>query len=163
MTRSLLTMLRGGFAAWSPLPLRFIIGYGFIAHGFAKLGRGADQFAAILQALGMPEPTLLSWTTIVVEVVGGVAILLGAFVTFASLPMIVILLVAIFTVHLPNGFSSIKLQAVTLTGAHFGQPGYECDLLYIAGLVALMLGGPGPLAVDGYWPSFWRAVRTRGR
>jgi putative oxidoreductase len=151
------------FAAWWPLPLRLIIGYGFMAHGFAKLGRGADHFAAILQALGLPEPTLLSWITIVVEVVGGLAILLGAFVTFASVPMIVILLVAIFTVHLPNGFSSIKLQAVTLAGAQFGQPGYECDLLYIAGLVALMLGGAGPFAVDGYRTSFWRAVSTRGR
>jgi putative oxidoreductase len=62
--------------------------------------------------------------------------------------MIVILLVAIVTVHWPNGFSSIKLQAVTATGAHFGQPGYETDLLYIACLIALMIGGSGPLALD---------------
>ena len=53
-----------------------------------------------------------------------------------------------FTVHLPNGFSSIKLQAVTAAGAHFGQPGYETDLLYIAALLALVLGGSGPLALD---------------
>jgi putative oxidoreductase len=154
---------RAKFAAWAALPLRVIIGYGFMAHGFAKLGRGADHFAAILQALGMPEPTLLSWLTILVEVLGGLAILVGAFVAIASLPMIAILLVAIFTVHLPNGFSSIKLQAVTHAGAQFGQPGYECDLLYLAGLLALMLGGPGPLAVDGYRTSFWRAASIRGR
>jgi putative oxidoreductase len=153
---------RARLAAWAGLPLRVIIGYGFMAHGFAKLGRGADHFAAILQALGMPEPTLLSWITILVEVLGGLAILVGAFVTIASLPMIAILLVAIFTVHLPNGFSSIKLQAVTLAGAQFGQPGYECDLLYLAGLLALMLGGPGPLAVDGYRAALWRAASTRG-
>jgi len=159
----LLPATHAKFAAWAALPLRVIIGYGFMAHGFAKLGRGADHFAAILQALGMPEPTLLSWITIVVEVLGGLAILVGAFVTIASLPMIAILLVAIFTVHLPNGFSSIKLQAVTLAGAQFGQPGYECDLLYLAGLLALILGGSGPLAVDGYRTSFWRAANTRGR
>jgi putative oxidoreductase len=157
-----ITTTRAQLAAWAALPLRVIIGYGFMAHGFAKLGRGADHFAAILQALGMPEPTLLSWLTILVEIFGGLAILIGAFVAIAGVPMIAILLVAIFTVHLPNGFSSIKLQAVTLSGAQFGQPGYECDLLYLAGLLALMLGGSGPLAVDGYRASLWRAASTRG-
>jgi len=63
--------------------------------------------------------------------------------------MVIVLLVAIFTVHLPNGFSSIKLESITANGAHFGQPGYETDLLYIAGLMALLLGGAGPLAIDG--------------
>jgi putative oxidoreductase len=61
-----------------------------------------------------------------------------------------VLLVAIFTVHLPNGFSSIKLLAVTPAGTRFGQPGYETDLLYLACLAALVIGGPGPLAVDGW-------------
>ena len=75
--------------------------------------------------------------------------MLGAFVTLASLPIAVVLLVAIFTVHLPYGFSSIKLNAVTAAGAQFGPPGYEVNLLYLAGLAALVLGGPGPLAIDG--------------
>jgi putative oxidoreductase len=64
--------------------------------------------------------------------------------------MIVVLAVAIFTVHLPNGFSSIKLQSVDAQGAHFGQPGYETDLLYLAGIIALVLGGPGMASVDGW-------------
>jgi putative oxidoreductase len=54
-----------------------------------------------------------------------------------------------FTVHLPYGFSSIKLQAVTAAGAQFGPPGYETDLLYLACLAALVFAGPGMLAVDG--------------
>ena len=54
----------------------------------------------------------------------------------------------IFTVHLPNGFSSIKLLSVISSGAHFGQPGYETDLLYLCGIAALLLGGSGPLALD---------------
>ena len=53
-----------------------------------------------------------------------------------------------FTVHLPYGFSSIKLNAVTAAGAQFGPPGYEVNLLYLACLAALVLGGPGPLAID---------------
>jgi putative oxidoreductase len=64
--------------------------------------------------------------------------------------MAAVLLVAIFTVHLPYGFSSIKLEAVTAAGAHFGQPGYETDLLYLAALCALVLGGSGPLAIDRF-------------
>lgn len=136
------------FARWAPVPVRLIVGYGFMEHGFAKLGRGADAFAAILQAIGVPFPHLMSWATILVEVLGGLAILLGAFVALASVPMAAVLLVAIFTVHLPYGFSSIKLLAVTPAGAHFGQPGYECDLLYLAGLATLTLGGAGPGALD---------------
>jgi putative oxidoreductase len=87
--------------------------------------------------------------TISVEILGGLAVLLGALVPLASIPMAAVLLVAIFTVHLPYGFSSIKLQVVTAAGAQFGPPGFETDLLYLACLAALVLGGSGPLAVEG--------------
>jgi len=60
-----------------------------------------------------------------------------------------VLLVAMFTVHLPYGFSSIKLLAVTPAGAQFGPPGFETDLLYLACLAALVLSGAGPLSIDG--------------
>jgi len=65
-----------------------------------------------------------------------------------SVPLAVILLVAAITVHLPYGFSSIKLRAVTAAGPQFGPPGYEINLLYLAALVTLVVGGSGPLAVD---------------
>jgi hypothetical protein len=52
-------------------------------------------------------------------------------------------------VHLPYGFSSIKLLAVTATGAKFGPVGYEVILLYFACLAALVTGGSGPFAIDG--------------
>jgi putative oxidoreductase len=135
-------------ARWAPIPLRLIVGYGFMEHGFAKLGRGPDAFAAILQAMGVPAPHLMAWATILIEIFGGLAIILGAFVVLASVPMAAVLLVAMFTVHLPYGFSSIKLLAVTAAGAQFGPPGYECDLLYLACLAALVLGGSGPFAID---------------
>ena len=135
-------------AGWAFIPLRLIVGYGFMEHGYAKLVRGPDNFTHILAALHMPLPGLLAWATILVEIFGGALVLLGALVSLASIPMAVVLLVAIVTVHLPNGFSSIKLEAVTAAGAHFGQPGYETDLLYLACLVALVLGGPGHWSVD---------------
>ena len=84
----------------------------------------------------MPFADLLGWATIIVEIGGGLLILAGAFVPVATVLMIVVLLVAIFTVHVPNGFSSIKLMSYDAVGAHFGPPGYETDLLYIACLLA---------------------------
>jgi putative oxidoreductase len=146
-------------ARWAPIPMRLIVGYGFMEHGFAKLTKGPDAFAAILGALAVPAPHLMAWVTILTELLGGLAILLGAFVFLVSLPMAALLLVAIFTVHLPYGFSSIKLMAVTANGAQFGPPGYECNLLYLACLVALVLGGSGPLAVDGSLRK-WRAGQS---
>jgi putative oxidoreductase len=140
---------RSPIARWAPIPLRLIVGYGFIEHGFAKLARGPDAFPAILQALGVPAPHLMGWLTIVVEIFGGLAVLLGALVPLASIPMATVLLVAMITVHLPYGFSSIKLLAVTAAGAQFGPPGFETNLLYLACLAALVLGGSGPLAIEG--------------
>jgi putative oxidoreductase len=137
-------------ATWYAVPLRLIVGLGFFEHGYAKVSRGAEGFVAILHAIGMPFAELLGWATIGIELIGGLLILLGAFVPVTALPMIVVLLVAIVTVHLPNGFSSIKLVSFDSAGAHFGQPGYETDLLYLAGLVALCIGGAGPLSVDQY-------------
>ena len=139
---------RSPIARWAPIPLRLIVGYGFMEHGFAKLARGVDAFPAILQALGVPAPHLMGWLTILVEIFGGLAVLLGALAPLAAIPMAAVLLVAIFTVHLPYGFSSIKLQAVTDAGAQFGPPGYESDLLYLACLAALVLGGAGPFSID---------------
>lgn len=135
-------------AQWWPIPLRLLVGYGFVEHGYAKLARGPEHFTGVLHALGMPFAAFLSWATILTELFGGLAVLAGAFIPLAAIPMAAVLAVAIVTVHLPNGFSSIKLQSVDATGAHFGQPGYETDLLYLAGLASLVLGGSGPLALD---------------
>ncbi len=137
-------------AAWYAIPIRLIVGLGFMQHGYAKLARGPEDFIGMLHAIGVPAPFLAGWATIIVEIVGGMLIPVGAFVPLATPPMLFVLFVAIFTVHLPNGFSSIKLQSFDAAGAHFGQPGYETDLLYIAGLVALCLGGAGPLSVDRF-------------
>src|ERR1700722_19922522 len=137
-------------AQWSPIPLRLIVGYGFMQHGFAKLSKGPDTFAAILQGMGVPAPHLMAWLTILTELLGGLAVLLGAFVTIVSVPMAAVLLVAMLKVHLRYGFSSIKLLAVTATGAKFGPGGYEIILLYIVCLAALVMGGSGPFAIDGF-------------
>jgi putative oxidoreductase len=68
------------------LPLRLTVGYGFLEHGYAKLARGPDVFIGILHAIGMPFSFFLGWATILIEVIGGLLILCGAFVPLASAP-----------------------------------------------------------------------------
>ena len=126
-----------------------------MADGFAKLSRGPEAFANIPHGLGMPAAHYMAWVTILSELIGGLAVLLGAFVPLVSLPMAGLLFVAILTVHLPYGFSSIKLMSVVSGRAQFGPPGYEVDLLYLACLAALVLGGSGPMAIDGLFRK-WR-------
>jgi len=150
LSRHLAFLARPSVAVWAPVPLRLIVGYGFVEHGFAKLSRGPEVFAAILHTIGVPAPHLMAWLTILTELIGGLAVLLGAFVPLVSLPMAAVLFVAMLTVHLPYGFSSIKLLSVTSGRAQFGPPGYELDLLYLACLATLVFGGSGPLAIDHY-------------
>jgi putative oxidoreductase len=143
-----LAMNRPVLRQWAALPLRLIVGYGFIVHGWTKVINGPDRFAASLHALGVPASHVMAWLTIGFELAGGLAVLVGAWIPLASVPLCAILLVAAVTVHLPYGFSSIKLREVTAAGPQFGPPGYETDALYIAALVTLVLGGPGPFAVE---------------
>jgi len=157
LSRGLAFLARPSIARWAPIPLRLIVGYGFMEHGYAKLSRGPEAFAAILHTMSVPAPHFMAWLTILTELIGGLAVLLGAFVPLVSLPMAAVLFVAMLTVHLPYGFSSIKLLSVTAGRAQFGPPGYELDLLYLACLAALVLGGPGPLAIDRYLSTKWNS------
>ena len=88
-------------ARWAPIPLRLIVGGGFLQHGLAKLSRGPDAFATILQALGVPAPHVMAWVTILIEVLGGFAVLAGAFVALVSLPMAALLVVAMYSYRAP--------------------------------------------------------------
>ena len=119
-----------------------------MVHGFLKLGRGVEVFAAALAGLDIPAPHLMAWITVLIEVVAGAAVILGAFVTLVSVPMIIVLLVAIVKVHWQFGFSSIKFLAITAEGLQFGKPGVECDLLYLAAIVALYIADPDPWSLD---------------
>ncbi|HSS01923.1 MAG TPA: DoxX family protein [Kofleriaceae bacterium] len=133
---------------WALMPLRLLVGFGLAAHGYAKLTRGVSFFAATLAAMDIPAPTTTAWLTTLLELVGGIAILLGAYVAPLALPFIAIMLTAMLGVHLPYGFSSIKLKAITAAGPEFGPPGIEINLLYIAALLALACSRPTPWSID---------------
>lgn len=130
------------------LPLRLMIGFGFAVHGYAKLHRGPDKFAVILASIGVPQPHLTAWVTTLLEFFGGISLIAGAFVVPLTVPLSLVMLTALFTVHLRYGFSSITLKAVTSSGVQFGPVGYELNLLYIVGLLTLAISGPGALSLE---------------
>lgn len=150
MGRSRLLITTEGHHRWAPLFLRLVIGFGFMDHGWAKLSRGPEHFERLLVQIGVPFPHFTSWASPLVEIFGGLAIFVGAFVTITSLPLIGIMLVALFTVHLKYGFSSINTIGLTPDGPVFSPPGFEVVLLYIAGLVSFILGGAGIFSVDSW-------------
>ncbi len=131
-----------------PLPLRILLGIAFLFHGLPKLGSGHAGFQGMLQGMGVPAPAAASWIVALVEVLGGVALIVGAFVSLAAVLLIIDMLVALFLVHLPNGFNFVNIVGMTAQGPRYGPPGVEVNLLYIAALLALLIGGPGPLSVD---------------
>ena len=134
--------------SWALLPLRVIVGVGFLAHGMAKWHRGPDKFAKLLQLIGTPSPLVTAWLVTGLEVLGGLAIIIGAFVLLASIPLFISMVVAMLTIHVHYGFSAVNTVGLTATGPVFGPPGYEINLLYMCALAALALVGPGALSVD---------------
>ena len=146
--------------SWSPLLLRLIVGYGFLMHGYAKWLRGPDAFAVVLHTVGVPLPHLFAWLTTVVELVGGVAVLIGAFIPIVSVPMAVVLFTAMFTIHLPYGFFSVKLVEVTSTDEVRNRRLRDRPAL-LAALGALALEGRSS-SVDR-WRARRRQPHDRGR
>lgn len=119
-----------------------------MVHGWAKWNRGPATFGKLLQFLGVPLPDFAAWIVTLLELIGGFALIIGAFVTIISIPLIISMLVAMFTVNLRYGFSAIKTIGLNESGPIFGPPGYEINLLYIAGLLILMVAGASPWSVD---------------
>ena len=138
----------GRWQRWVPVPIRMILGVGFIVHGWAKWSRGPAAFAELVKQAHVPLPFANAWLVTLLEIFGGLALLMGAFVTIVSVPLILSMLGAMFTVNIKYGFSAVNTIGLTPQGPLLGPPGYEINLLYIAALVALILGGAGPLSID---------------
>lgn len=134
---------------WGPLPLRLIIGFGFIYHGFPKISsEGHQNFVATLSRIHVPAPWLMAWVAGIVEFFGGIALILGVFVAVFSALLVMDMLVALVKVHLAAGFGFMNFTGMGPNGPTFGLPGYEVNLLYIAGLLTLILGGAGALSFE---------------
>ncbi len=119
---------------YAPLLLRLVLGAIFIAHGYQKIQGGVDGVAGMLTDLGFPLPMLFAVLLIVAEFVGGIFLVLGLMTHWTSKILAFVALVALVTVHLPNGF--------------IGKGGYEFILLIFVGCVSVMLTGAGKWALD---------------
>jgi putative oxidoreductase len=143
--------MEGKLRTYWPLPLRVLLGIGFMVHGAPKLfsASGHAGFVAMLQQIGIPLPGPMAWVVGLVEFFGGIALVIGFFAAEAAVLLAIDMLVAMFKVHVAAGFSFLNVTGTTPEGApQFGMPGAEVNLLYLAGLLALLIGGPGPLSVD---------------
>lgn len=141
--------------SWAVVPLRVVVGIGFVVHGYAKLSRGPAGFAKLLDQIGVPLPLPTAWAVTGIELLGGLALIAGVGVLLVSLPLIASMLVAMIQVQARYGFSSVQTIGLTADGPVFGPPGYEINLLYIAALVLIAIVGPGPLSLKS-----WMATRN---
>jgi putative oxidoreductase len=120
----------------SLLFLRLILAYGFYEPAKSKwsdMDATAMWFANDLQ---MPFPTLNAYIAASTEALGVALLVLGLCVRFISLPLMVVMVVAIITVHLASGFAS-------------GDNGYEIPLYYLLMLFVLVTHGGGKYGIDG--------------
>ena len=121
---------------WGITVLRVVVGMVFLVHGGQKLFVfGFGGVAAFLGQVGIPAPGLAAVILTAVESLGGLALLLGLFTRWAAIPLAIVMLVAILTVHLKAGF--------------FLPDGYEFALTLLGANVALALLGSGEASVDG--------------
>jgi uncharacterized membrane protein len=81
---------------WTLLPIRVVLGVGFLLHGLAKWHRGPAKFGLLLQQAGVPFPLHTAWLVTFLEVFGGAALIAGVLVTLVSVPLIISMVVAIY-------------------------------------------------------------------
>lgn len=118
------------------LLLRLILAYGFFSpamHKWDDIGAVAEWFGSI----GIPLPTVNAYMAASTELAGVVLLTIGLAVRYISVPLMFVMVVAITTVHLVNGFSA-------------GDNGFEIPLYYMLMLFVLVTFGGGRFSVDGY-------------
>ena len=126
------------FAKWGMLPLRIVVGLVFLMHGGQKLFVfGLSGTADIMGKLGLPLPLVAAAVVIAVELLGGLAILLGVFARLAGALLAFEMVVAILVARLAGGF--------------FAPYGYEFELTLLAACLTFALGGPGRMSFEEIW------------
>lgn len=119
--------------------LRVVLGVIFVSHGAPKLfGGGVEGLSGMLGGMGVPLAGFLAWVVTLLEFFGGIALIAGFMVTPVALLFIVHMLMGIILVHADIGWYVLGP----------GQGGAEFNTLIIAGLLVLLLAGPGAAAVD---------------
>ena len=118
--------------------LRVVTGAVFIGHGLPKFGFIGDgnlaKTADMLGNMGIPLPAVSAFLVASAETFGGALLIAGFMTRFVTATQVFAMLVAIYFVHLPNGFA--------------GRGGYQWALLIAAAAFCLMLEGAGKYSVD---------------
>jgi putative oxidoreductase len=127
------------FAKWGMLPLRIVVGLVFLMHGAQKLFIfGLGGTSDIMGKLGLPLPGLAAIIVIAVELLGGLAILLGVFTRLAGALLAFEMLIAILVARLNGGF--------------FAPYGYEFELTLLGACLTFALNGPGGMSLEEKLP-----------
>ena len=133
--------LRGQSAAFAPYTitlLRVLVGITFLLHGLPKIGNLAG-FGGFLGSLGVPLPGVMAVVVMLVEVVGGLALIVGLGTRIAAILLAIDMLVATVLFKLPQiGFIAPQGQG---TGA-------ELDLLLLVSCLVILGFGAGPLSIE---------------
>ena len=119
---------------WPPLVFRLILAYGFFEPALKKWSN-MEAIAQWFAGMHYPLPTLNAYLAATTEISGSILLLLGLGTRLISLPLMFVMLVAIFTVHIGNGFAA-------------GSNGFEIPLYYLAMLFSLVVTGSGKFSVD---------------
>jgi putative oxidoreductase len=120
------------------LPLRIVVGLVFLMHGGQKLFVfGPAGTADIMGKLGLPLPFMCAAIVITVELLGGLAILLGAFARLAGALLALEMVVAILVARLAGGF--------------FAPYGYEFEFTLLGACLTFALSGPGRVSLEEIW------------
>ncbi|MBS3155800.1 DoxX family protein [Candidatus Woesearchaeota archaeon] len=120
---------------WAPLLLRLALGAVFIVHGAQKLFGGITGTTGFFDSVGIPLAGVFAVVVALVEFLGGIALVLGVLTRYASLLLAINMLVALLVVHLKNGF-------------FVSNSGFEFVLVLLAGSLALLIRGPGKIAIQ---------------
>lgn len=133
------------YPSWAPIFARLTLGIIFFAHGSQKLlgwfgGSGWSGTIQFFEQSGIPP--FLAGLLIITEFFGGIAIILGFFTRLAALGLTIAMLVAIFKVHLQNGFFLNWFNVPNM--GH----GIEYSLALIGLSLSLLVWGGGNLSVD---------------
>lgn len=119
-----------------PLFIRVGVGVVLAWHGWQKLDGGVGNFATFLGSLNVPAPEIVAWLQVGAEGLGGLLLIVGLLTRYVTLPLIAILIGAIWLVKVNVGF-------IVRDGA-----GAELDVALLAGLLGLLFIGPGRLSLD---------------
>jgi len=130
-----LSALLNYFQSLALLLARLAVAYGFYKPALLKW-INFDTTVAWFDTLGIPFAYGATFLTASVEIIGVVLLTLGLFTRIIAFPLIVIMLVAIATVHISHGFS-------------VANNGFEIPLYYIIFLFIFASYGAGRFSIDG--------------